>query len=97
MALTNIQQNVLSRIQALAKSQIDDKAEMTKLIGMYGNEFPSPPSDADLALYPPFAHITSAEFVAGAGALVAINTTLGEFNVAGSNVVKLLKIVDGSR
>lgn len=95
MALTSIQQNLLSRIQKLAKSQVDAKAEMTQLIGMYGNEFPTPPTTVDLQSYPPFAHITTAEFVDAAGALVAINTTLGEFNVAASNVVKLLKIVEG--
>jgi len=97
MALSLIQQNVLSRIQTLAAEQVNSKAELLQLIGMYGNEFPSPPIDADLQLYPSLAHVTSAEFVAATVALAAINTTLGEFNVAGSNVVKLLKIVGGSR
>lgn len=93
MALTDIQQNIIIRIQALALNQVNDKAELMILIGMYGNEFPSPPSTADLQLYPATAHITQQEFTDAAGALVAINTSLGEFSTAGSNVVKLLKIV----
>ena len=95
MALTNVQQNVLSRIQKLAKTQVDAKSEMVQLIGMWGNEFPTAPATVDLEKFAPFAHITQAELLDAAAALVAINTTLGEYNAATSNVVKLLKIVEG--
>ena len=95
MALNNVQQNVLSRIQKLAKSQVDAKSEMVQLIGMWGNEFPTAPTTADLEKFTPFAHITQAELIDAAAALVAVNATLGEYSVATSNVVKLLKIVEG--
>lgn len=93
MALTNIQQNILDQIQQLAERQVEDKATMTRLIGMWGNEFPQLPTLADLQALPGFAHMTPQELSDGAVALLAINTTLGEFNVPTSNVVKLLKIV----
>lgn len=95
MALTNVQQNILSRIQRLAKLQVDTKSEMVQLIGMWGNEFASAPATSELQQYAPFAHITQVELSDAAAALVAINTTLGEFSSATSNVVKLLKIVEG--
>jgi len=95
MALTSIQANILSRIQKLAKQEVEVKSEMVQLIGMWGNEFPTAPTTADLQQFGPFAHITQAELLDAAAALVAINGTLGEFNVATSNVVKLLKIVEG--
>jgi hypothetical protein len=97
MALTNIQQNILSRIQALAAQEVKNKSEATLLSGMWANEFSVVPTTQDLQAYPPFAHITTAELTDAAAALVAINTTRGEFSTAGSNVVKLLKIVDGGR
>lgn len=95
MALTNIQQNILSRIQKLAQTEIDAKNEATTLIGMWGNEFPQLPTLDDLQAYAPFAHITPQELSDAAAALLAINTPRGEFNVATSNIVKLLKIVEG--
>ena len=91
--LSLIQQNILDQIQQLAERQVDDKAVMTRLIGMWGNEFAQMPTLDDLQAYPGFAHITPQELGDGAAALLAINTTLGEFNVPTSNVVKLLKIV----
>lgn len=97
MALTQIQQNILSRIQKLSQTELDAKNEATALIGMWGNEFGTLPTLADLQAYPPFAHITPTELSDGAGALLAINSTRGEFNVTGSNVVKLLKIVNGAK
>lgn len=93
MPLTNIQQDVLSSIQDLASNLVSDKGTFTKLIGMWGNEFPTMPTQEQLEEYEPFKHMTVQELSDAAGALVAINTVLGEFSVAGSNVVKLLKIV----
>ena len=93
MALTIIQTRVLEQIQALANTEVANKATLTRLIGMWANEFPVAPTTAELQTYPDFAHMTQEELVAAAGALSAINTTLGEFNVPTSNVVKLLKIV----
>jgi len=91
MALTIIQTRVLEQIQALANTEVTNKATLTRLIGMWANEFPVAPTTAELQT--DFAHMTQEELVAAAGALSAINTTLGEFNVPTSNVVKLLKIV----
>lgn len=93
MPLTAIQQNILSEIQQLAQGLVDDKAQMTKLIGMWGNEFPQLPASEDLQALPEFAHISPQELSDAAVALLAINTTLGEFNAPAANVVKLLKIV----
>ena len=92
MPLTIIQTRVIEQIQALANESVSAKEAMTRLIGMYGNEFAVPPTTEQLQEYPEFAHMTQDEFTAAAGALVAINTVLGEFDDANSNVVKLLKI-----
>ena len=93
--MNNIQLNVLDKIQKLALNFVDDRAELTKLIGMWGNEFSVVPETAELQEIPQFAHMTKAELTAAAGALLAVSTALGEFNEANSNVVKLLKIVKG--
>ena len=95
MALTNIQKNILSRIQKLARIEIISKSEAILLEGMWGNEFSTLPTDEEIQECAEFAHITAAELSAAAIALVAINATRGDFDTPESNVVKLLKIVDG--
>lgn len=92
MAMTNVQQNVVSEIQKIAVELISIQARLTTLSTMYTNESIGSLTDADFAQYAPFAHILAAEFTAAAGALVAINTTLGTNST--SNWAKLLKIVD---
>lgn len=91
MAMTMVQQNVCSKIQAIAIDLIAMQQSLTSLGAMWTNENIGSLTDADFAELAPFAHITAAEFVAAGGALVAINTTLG--SGAGSNWAKLLKIV----
>ena len=92
MALTIIQTRVIEQIQSLANQSVSMKATVTRLVGMFGNEFETPPTTEQLQEYPDFAHMTQAEFTAAALALVAINNVLSEFGDANSNVVKLLKI-----
>ncbi len=92
MALTNVQQNIVSELQALAGELLSIKNRLNSLTEMYTNEGIGALTDADFQLYAEFVHITAAELSAAAGALVAVNTALGDFT-AGSNVSKLLKIL----
>lgn len=92
MAMTNVQQNVVSEIQKIASELISIQARLTTISAMYSNESIGSLTDADFAAYEPFKHILASEFAAAAGALVAVNTTLGTNST--SNWAKLLKIVD---
>ena len=94
--LTNMQQNILSRIQKLAKQEVASKDEATQLIGMWGNEFAVMPTTETIQQYAPFAHVTAQEVIDGASALVSINAERGEYDTPTSNIVKLLRIVNGS-
>lgn len=92
MATTVVQRNVLAEMQAMSTELLNIKARMVSLVAMYTNENIAGLVDADFAELAEFAHITAAELQAAGGALVAVNTALGDYTPA-SNVAKLLKIV----
>ena len=91
--MTNVQQNVVAELQKIAGELISIQGRLTAIAAMYTNEGIGSLTDADFAAYGPFAHIVATEFTAAAGALVAVNTTLG--SGPSSNWAKLLKIVEG--
>lgn len=93
MALTVVQQNILSQIQQLAERLSEDQATMTRLTAMWTNEFPTPPTTADIQALSEFAHVTQTELTDAAGALVAVSNTLGVYATPTSNINKLAKIV----
>lgn len=92
MSMNNTQKNVASEIQRIAAELISIKSRLTTLSSMYANEGMGALVDADFAELAEFAHVTATEFQAAGGALVNVNTTLGDFSV-GTNVSKLLRIV----
>lgn len=92
MALTIAQQNVVSEFQMLASDLIKAKYRMIALVQMYVNESIVTVTTEDLQQYPEFAHITASELQDAAGALAAVNTTIGDFGAA-TNAAKLVKIV----
>ena len=94
MALTNVQQNIVSELQAISGELISIKNRLNSLTQMYTSEGIAALLDEDFQLYAEFAHITAAELQAAGGALLSIDTALGDFT-AGSNVSKLLKILRG--
>lgn len=89
--MNSTQQNICTEIQTIASELISIQARLTSISAMYTNEGIGSLVDADFAAYGPFAHIIATEFAGAAGALVAINTTLGSGPT--SNWAKLLKIV----
>jgi predicted unusual protein kinase regulating ubiquinone biosynthesis (AarF/ABC1/UbiB family) len=93
MAMTNVQQGIVSELQQIASELISIQSRLTTIASMWTNEGIASLTDADFAALAPFAHVQAAELAAAAGALVAINTTLG--SNATSNWAKLLKIVPG--
>lgn len=94
MAMTIAQQNIASEIQKISSELVSIKGRMTALTQMYTNEGMGNLTDADFATYPEMAHVTGVEFQGAGAALVAINTTLGDWS-ANSNVAKMLKILKG--
>lgn len=92
MALTVVQQNILSQIQKIAEQLGSIQSSMVKLSAMWTNEFQTPPTTDDLKALPEFAHVTQAELVDAATALVAISNVLGTYATSASNINKLAKI-----
>jgi hypothetical protein len=92
MAMNNVQKNIASQIQIAAREMVHAQAELTQIAAMWANESMAELTDADFAELAEFAHVTSAEFTAAAGALSTINTAIGTSPT--SPWAKLLKIVD---
>jgi hypothetical protein len=92
MSTTTVQKNVLAEIQTIASELLSIKARMVSLVAMYTNEGIASLADDDLKELSEFAHVTMVELQAAGGALVAVNTSLGDYTPT-SNVAKLLKIV----
>jgi hypothetical protein len=90
--MTNVQQNIASEMQQIASELLSVKMRMLTLTQMYTNEGMATLPDSEFAKYAELAHITAAEFQGAGAALVAINTTLGDFT-ANSNTSKLSKIL----
>ena len=91
--MQNVQQNIATEIQSIARELIVIKGRLTTITLMWANEGMGALPDEDFAAIGSFAHITAAEFLAAATALAAIDSTLG--TNATSNWAKLVKIVDG--
>jgi len=92
MAMTNVQKNIASELQAMAGQLVLVQSRVTALASMYTNENMAALTDADFAEIAPFAHITSAEFAAAAAAINAVVTTLNTGTPA--NWAKMLKITE---
>jgi predicted lipoprotein len=92
MALNNIQQNLVSEMQAIAEELMPIKNRLALIKAMFLAEGMAQLTDADLQALAPFAHITVAELVAAKNAIEEINTTMGEY-VAGSATTRLMKIL----
>lgn len=93
MAMTNVQQNIVSEMQTMASQLVTVQSRCTLLAAMYTNEAIGSLTDADFAAIPSFAHIVAAEFQAAAVAIAAINTALNAGTP--SNWSKMLKITEG--
>jgi hypothetical protein len=92
MAMTNIQQNLLTGMQETAEVILGAQNDLNILSKMFTQESMSALTLEDLQMYPEFAHLTPAELLAGKNALDDLNTALGDF-VAGTIVTRLLKLV----
>lgn len=92
MAMTNVQQNVVSELQRMAADLISVQSRATMLAAMYTNENLGNLADADFQAIPPFEHILASEFQAAATAIAAVNTALNAGTP--SNWAKMLKIVE---
>lgn len=92
MAMTNVQKNVASELQAMAAQLVTVQSRATLLAAMYTNEGMGSLTDADFAEIAPFAHITAAEFGQAALAIAAIVTALNAGTPA--NWAKMLKITE---
>lgn len=90
--MLQVQQNVLSEIQALAEQVISLKNRMSVAVAMYTAEGVNVLSDADIQALTEFAHVTQAEMTAAKNALDSINTAIGEYT-AGTNATKLMRVV----
>jgi len=91
--MQNVQQNVATEIQSVARELIVIQSRLTVITQMWANENMASLTNEDFAAISSFAHVTAAEFLAAATALAAVNTALG--TNATSNWAKLVKIVDG--
>ena len=92
MAMTNVQKNIASELQAMAAQLVVVQSRATLLAAMYTNESMGSLTDGDFAAIPPFAHITAAEFAAAAVSINAIVTALNAGTP--SNWSKMLKITE---
>lgn len=92
MAMTNVQKNIASELQSMAATLVLIQSRTALLSSMFTNENMASLTDQDFAAIPGFAHITSAEFVAAATAIAAVNTTLNAGTP--SNWAKMLKITE---
>lgn len=90
--MRNVQQNIISELQAMASQFVLIQSRATALSAMFVNENISLLTDEDFAEIPSFAHITSAELI---DAAVAINDQITTLN-AGTppNWAKMLKITE---
>ena len=92
MAMTNVQKNIASELQAMAGQLVLVQSRATALAAMYTNENMAALTDADFAAIAPFAHITAAEFWQAALAIASIVTALNAGTPA--NWPKMLKITE---
>ena len=92
MAMTNVQKNVASTMQALALEILSIKNRLTVTSTMYVTESMATLTDADYAELAELAHVTVVEMAAVRVALDAINTAIGDYT-AGTNAYKLTKVV----
>lgn len=92
MAMTNVQKNIASELQAMAAHLVVVQSRATLLAAMFANEGMANLTDADFLEIAPFAHITAAEFVAAAQAIAVVLTTLNAGTP--SNWAKMLKITE---
>ncbi len=93
MAMTNVQKNIASEVQALASDLLRIKNRLAVAVAMYASEGMAQLADADYAELPEFAHVTVAEMTAAKNALNDINTALGEY-AAGTAVTRLMRVVN---
>lgn len=92
MAMTNVQKNIASELQAMASQLVLVQSRATALAQMYANENMAALTDEDFAAIPAFAHIAATEFGAAAAAINAVVTTLNAGTPA--NWSKMLKITE---
>lgn len=92
MAMTNVQKNIASELQAMAAQLVVVQSRATLLASMYTNEGMGNLTDEDFLEIAPFAHITAEEFAAAAVAISAVVTTLNAGTP--SNWSKMLKITE---
>ncbi len=92
MALTAVQQNLVSAMQEVAEELLVIKNRLAIIGLMYVTESMSTLSDPELQALSPFAHVTVVELTAAKNALGEINTAMGEY-VVGSATTRLTKIV----
>ena len=91
--LTNVQKNVLSEMQTIAKEQLTLKNRLETVVAMWGAESMAAVTDADLAELSEFAHVTAYELAAAKNGMDAISTAIGAY-VVGTPATKLLRIVN---
>jgi len=92
MALTAVQQNLVSAMQASAEEILSLKGVMEAIVAMYASEGMTAITDEDLQIYDPFAHITVNELTAAKNAYNDLKTALGGY-VGGEAAYKLMRIV----
>jgi len=92
MALTTVQQNLVSAMQASAEEILSLKGVMEAIVAMYASEGMTSITDEDLQMYAPFAHITAVELTAAKNAYDDLKTALGGY-IGGEAAYKLMKIV----
>jgi predicted AAA+ superfamily ATPase len=93
MAISNVQQNILTAMQQTAKAQLVLQNTMVELVAMWTAESMPQVTDADLAGLAEFAHVTAAELAGAKNAMDTISTAIGAY-AAGTPATKLLKIVN---
>jgi hypothetical protein len=90
---TNVQKNVLSEMQAIAREQLSLKNRLEAVVAMWTAENMNQVTDADLQALSEFEHVSATELAAAKNGMDAISTAIGAY-AAGTPATKLLRIVN---
>lgn len=89
---TLIQTNTLIEFQKIVEEILKTKNKIGMLTALYTNENIGSLTTDEIQAIPGFEHVTAQELSAAAAALLAINTTLGEYSGT-SNTMRLVRIL----
>lgn len=91
MALTQQEQNFVSRVQQIADTLLEAQHEVQRLIAEWNqNDFFNQITDEDLGEIASFTHLTASELSNAVTAISAFNTALGDYS--SGQAVNLIKL-----